>query len=314
MKIIFFGSSDFSLPFLKYFEGNKKHQIVGVVTMPAAPKGRGLTVTPNIIEKYATKASFPLFTPDSLNNESFVESLKKASPDLLVIASYGKFIPKKIRELTPYPMNIHPSLLPRHRGPNPILAPILEGDNETGVTVMKTIKEMDAGDIALQRAFKLTAGMTGGELIEKLEKDGLKLLGEFLEQLENGKVQFRPQDESKATCTHKTQKRDTEFSWSDDIVSIDRKIRAYSPKPRAYFLLRNKKIFVEKGNIFTLSDQSKMVEGAIIREADRGQGSVMLGLSYGDYCLERVAPEGKKPMRAYDFLQGYRLKVNDFLQ
>ncbi len=311
MKIVFFGSSEFSLPFLKFFENCNKHEIVGVVTTPAKPKGRGRVIQPTCIEKYSDDKGYHKFTPTKLNDENFYNTLKALAPDMLLIASYGKYIPKKILNLTPLPMNIHPSLLPKYRGPNPVLEPILAGEKETGVTIMKTTEKMDAGDIASQDKVAISEYMTGSELEAVLIKKGTRLLEEFLTLAVNSSVKFVPQNESEATQTKKTKKEDTRFNWGDEIVGLDRKIRAYLSHPRAFFNFRNKKVFVEKGRILSLEDHVAGKADPIIQETNRNGGSLVLELPYGKYLLEMVAPEGKRPMKAYDFIQGYRLKVGD---
>ncbi len=307
MKILFFGSSPFSLPFLEFFKDRKSDPIVAVVTTPEAPKGRGLKLAPTCVETAARKAGYPVYAPANLKDEALVREWQGLAPEMLLVVSYGKLLPKSVLDMTPLPVNIHPSLLPQYRGPNPILAPILQGDKETGVTVMRISEKMDAGDILKQRAFPLKAQTTGGELEKELIQTGLVLLEEFLKGPAKGTVQ----KEAEATYTRKTTKEDTHIDWTEDATTIDRKVRAYAPKPRAFFELKGKNIFIESGELFSVEGNKEVPQ---IGALDREEGSVTLFLPKGRYTLTRVTPEGKGAMRAYDFIQGYRLKAGDPFQ
>ena len=289
----------------------KNQGVVGVVTTPEAPRGRGLHPLPNCIENYARSEGYPVFTPENLKDEGIISRLTLLKPDMLLIASYGKYLPKKMLEVAPLQVNIHPSLLPKYRGPNPILAPLLNGDKESGVSFMHVTSKMDAGEIYKQKTFPLEPRMTGGDLEKKLIQVGLGLLEEFFRELREKEVQMIPQNDDQATYTAKTKKEDTRISWKDSALSIDRKVRAYNPRPRAFFNFREKKVFVETGEL--LSVEGNSVEPRI-ESVDREEGSINLLLSPGLYALKQVTPKGKKSMRAYDFIQGYRLKVGESFQ
>jgi methionyl-tRNA formyltransferase len=265
------------------------------------------------VEAYARRQGYLVFTPKSLKSEGteLVPQLRALAPDILLLASYGKYLSQNVLEVAPIQVNVHPSLLPKHRGPNPILAPILEGDQKTGVTLMRITDEMDAGDIYDQRTFPLDSRITGGELEKQLVQAGLELLENFLKDAKTGKIKTQPQREEEVTATRKTQKEDTEIHWEEPARVIDRKVRAYHPKPRAFFQLRNKKIFVESGEFLS---EEKGIGSPQIESLDREEGSVTLRLPGGRYALKKVTPEGKKAMRAYDFVQGYRLKAGDAFQ
>jgi methionyl-tRNA formyltransferase len=170
---------------------------------------------------------------------------------------------------------------------------------------------LDTGEIYLQQAFALDPRMTGGELEKKLIAEGLKLLEEFFRRAASNTLQTIPQKENEATHSHKIKKEDTCFSWQDPVVMIDRKVRAYYPKPRAFFEFRGKMIFVEEGEPVSFEGHSGEVK---IDSLDREEGSVVLSLPQGEYSLKKVAPEGKSAMRAYDFLQGFRLRRGDIFK
>jgi methionyl-tRNA formyltransferase len=225
---------------------------------------------------------------------------------MLLVVSYGKLLPQAVLDLTPLPVNIHPSLLPKHRGPNPILAPIVQGDKATGVTLMLMAERMDAGDILKQSSLPLRSTVTGGELERELVQQALVLLEDLLNEIHRPLKRTR-QEEASATYTKKTAKEDTRIDWAEDARTIDRKVRAYQPRPRAYFELRGKKIFVESGELVAAEGNGSVRIGSLERE----EGSVTLFLPKGRFTLKRVTPEGKGVMRAYDFVQGYRLKAGD---
>jgi len=197
-----------------------------------------------------------------------------------MVASYGKFIPNNILELTPWPLNIHPSLLPKYRGPNPILAPILHGDKTTGVSLMKMTHEMDAGDVAFHETVRVDPTDTAGTLQDKLVSMGIQLLDRCIEGLAKNQLSFTGQNHQEATFTQKTVKGDTEISWEMDLTEIDRRIRAYLPTPRAFFTFRDKKIFVEEAEgVEGVGEQSNdLLDKPIIRELNKVDGSLTLGL------------------------------------
>ena len=150
MNIIFFGSSEFSIPVLEGLT-HSKHQVAHVVTTPDQKKGRGLKLGSSVVKQYAQANTLPFSTPDKLSEESVYSSLKKLDPELIVAASYGKLIPESIFKLAKRAaLNVHPSLLPRHRGASPIQSAILEGDRKTGVSIAEIIKKLDAGDVYAQ--------------------------------------------------------------------------------------------------------------------------------------------------------------------
>lgn len=311
MRILFFGSSDFSLTFLEWLASNSAHTLLGVVTLAAAPRGRGLQVTSNSVETFAIKNEYPVFVPENLKDPKVIEQLSALKPEMLLVASYGKYLPKAILDLSELPLNIHPSLLPKYRGPNPILAPLLHGDAKTGVSLMKISEKMDAGDIYKQSVLDIGPKMTGGELAAKLAQLGIILLEAFFRDIEAGNVRFYPQNESEATKTEKTKKDDTEFSWMEPVENIDRKIRAFLPKPRAFFQFRSKRVFVEDGEVISVE---ALGQGPKLEGWDLESGAIDLVLPEGRYSLRRVMPEGRRSITAYEFAQGQRLKKGDIFQ
>jgi methionyl-tRNA formyltransferase len=313
VKILFFGSSDFSLPFLRHLVSHPQVEVVGVVTTPPAKKGRGRHIASTCIEDYARSENLPVFPELKLKSESFFEAISSLKSDALMVASYGKLIPNSILELTPWPLNIHPSLLPKYRGPNPILAPILNGDTATGISLMKMTNEMDAGEVAFQETVSVDSVDTAGTLQDKLVSSGVQLLDRCIEGLAKNQLPFTEQNHQEASFTQKTIKSDTEISWEMDLAEIDRRVRAYLPSPRTFFTFRDKKMFIEEGEIArtALEQPDEPSDPPVIGELNKTDGSLTLSLKSGNYCIRRLAPEGKRSMRAYDFIQGCRLKVGE---
>lgn len=245
IRIVFFGSSEFSAVILKSIIGLSvvgDYSVPLVVTSPDQKTGRGQRVQPSPVKVLANEWSVPVITPEKLakregdvfkltNTEAY-ERIKKAHPDVLVLASYGKILPKEILD-TPKiaPVNIHPSLLPKYRGPAPIQAPILNGDKSTGVTIMKMNEKMDEGDIYLKGRLPLKGDETAESLAIALADMSKDLVHHVIHYLALKKIKTRPQDHAKATYTKMIQKEDGKIDLNKPPKNLQRLIRAYHPWP-----------------------------------------------------------------------------------
>lgn len=243
LNFIFFGGEPLSVPTLeKLYESGLVPKVI--VCNPDRPAGRNLDITPPPTKIWAKEHNVPILQPEKYNG-SFVKELESLNCDLGVVVSYGKIIPKEIVNLPKFGLiNIHPSLLPLYRGPAPIVAPILNGDTETGVTIIKIDTEMDHGPILAQSKIKLN----DDEFIEDLEKTladlGGKLLVETLQRYLSGSVQAKDQDHSKATYVKKMTKADGKINLEDDALKNWRKFRAYHSWPRTFFFKNDKRIII----------------------------------------------------------------------
>lgn len=279
-NIAFFGNSEFSLIVLKEL---KKNGIVPniVVTTPDKPQGRKMLITPTPTKVWAEENSIECIEPTKLKDEVFLNKIKNYN--LFIVASYGKIIPKIIIDLPEYKViNIHPSLLPKYRGPSPLQEQILNDEKHIGVSIMLIDEQIDHGDIVAQKEITLADWPIGFiELQETLAKEGSKLLAEILPDWIKGKITAKAQDDSKATFTKKTQKQDGLIDLSMAPLKNYLKVLAYEEWPKTYFE----------------TNRSSQKIRVIIKKATRRDGKLEI-LS--------VVPEGKKEMAYTDFLRGYK--------
>lgn len=247
-----------------------------VITAPDRPAGRKMILTPPPVKVWAENKNIPVLQPEKLNNE-FVEILKKYDAQVFIVASYGKIIPKKIIDLPTHGvLNVHPSLLPLHRGATPLESAILSGDTETGVAIMQIDEEMDHGPILAMEKITLTGNEYYPELRDKLAKIGGALLAQTIPLWLSGKITPTEQDHSKATYTKKITKEDGLVKLSDPAQEIYRKLRAFDPWPGVYF-------FAQKNG-----EELRV----IIKQAR---------LENGQLIIEKVLPAGRKEMTWNEF-------------
>jgi methionyl-tRNA formyltransferase len=303
LPLIFFGSSNFSVYVLKEFL--KKYKPLLVITLKGKPKGRGLKIEPNPVYSYCLKEKLNVIEFE--NWQKILEDLKKLKPLVGVVASFGKIIPKEIINLFPKGiLNIHPSLLPKYRGPNPIRETILQGDKETGITIFLIDELIDHGPIIIQETLPLTGKENFIQLEEKLGKLGGKVLSKIIEDYFNDKLTPTPQDETKATYTKKLTKEDGILNLNDSYQNWDRKIRALNPWPGTFIYLQ--------GKIFKIFEIEKINEKNLPKEILKtkiGEFFVLkndLGIRLNDafVILKEVQIEGRKKMSGREFLNGFR--------
>ena len=290
--IVFFGTPDFATPILKILE-NAEMAPKLIVTSPEKPLN------------YGSRSS--VVRPEKLKDEKFLNQLCALNPDLFVIASYGKILSKEILDIPKYgTLNMHPSLLPKYRGPSPIQSAILNGDKETGVTIMLTDEKMDHGPILANFKLQITnPKITYKELEKELAELGGELLVKTIPDWLSGKIKPKEQNHSKATYTRKIIKEDGLINWSEPAEVIERKIRAYNPWPGAYsFWLKNNKkqrmIFL-KAEIVGAPTSDKTSVGKVFETTD---GSFAVQTGKGALKIEILKPEGKKEMPTSAFLKG----------
>jgi len=238
IKIVFFGTPDFGATILKSLIGQKlvgEYKIPLVVTMPDKPAGRGQELAASPVKKLANEFNIPVITPETLKDAKFIKRLRDLEPDFLVLAAYGQFLPKEILEIpTKYPVNIHPSLLPKYRGPSPIPSAILNGDKYTGVTMMLMSGKMDSGDILAAARLKIALRDTTASLEAKLAELGASLIHHVLHLATIGKIEPQPQDHTKATYSKILKKEDGLIDWKNPPENLERIIRAYHPWPSVW--------------------------------------------------------------------------------
>ncbi len=309
LRVVFMATPDFAVPALHLLISNS-YQIVAVYTQPDKPAGRSLQPVPPPVKRLAMDHSIPVVQPETLEASSAFEELASYSPDLIVVAAYGRILPSRMLALPRFGcLNLHPSLLPRHRGSSPIANTILCGDEVTGVTVMLMDAGMDSGPILAQREVFVSPEDTGGSLTPKLAHIGAELLLESLPLWIGGKIRPQPQDESQATFSRMLTKEDGEIDWKLPAVQLWRRIRAFDPWPGCHAWWKGRRLKVcealplagggEVGKVIAIIEPAGAVVGVVT-------GMGVLGLL-------RVQLEGRREMSAADFIRGQRDFVGSVL-
>ncbi|MDP6369586.1 MAG: methionyl-tRNA formyltransferase, partial [Planctomycetota bacterium] len=240
MRTVFMGTPGFSVPVLVALL-DAGREVAGVYTQPDRPVGRRGRPAPSPIKEAAEERGLPVFQPPSLKQAAAQDELARLAPDVIVVAAYGLFLPKATLDLPPLGcVNLHPSLLPRYRGPSPVASAILSGDAYTGVTVIRLDEGMDTGPIITQRQTAIGPDEDGVGLTERLFRMGAELLVETLPEWEAGGISAVPQDNAAATTTRLLKREDGEIDWGWDAAQIARQLRAYQPWPGVFTRWRGK--------------------------------------------------------------------------
>jgi len=287
MKIIFIGTSQFAAPILENLIKND-YLIEAVITAPDKPAGRKQEITPLPVKESATKLKLKIFQPEKISAISQKISILK--PDLIILASYGQIIPKNILAIPKFGcLNLHPSLLPKYRGPSPIQTAILNGDQFTGLTIMLMDEKIDRGPIIAQKKITLAPEDNSQTLERKLAQAAANFLIEILPQYLQGKIKPQPQDERQVSYTKILTRQDGQIDWNKSAKEIARMVRAFYPWPGAWTNFNGKRVKILK---------AKAVEKK--QEATRPTNQ-------GFLLLEIVQPAGKKQMTGEEFFRGHRI-------
>jgi methionyl-tRNA formyltransferase len=316
VKIVFFGSSEFSVPFLNSIH-NSNHQIALVITGTDKAKGRGRNIFGNPVKKYASKNDLRVTGADKINDEIITE-ISKIEFDCFVLVSYGKLLPPGILKYAcGKSVNVHPSLLPRYRGPSPIASAILNGDKETGISIINISEKLDEGDIFLQCKFSIQNNETKNSLEDKMVKIGIPMLISTLDLLQEDKIVPYQQELEGITYTKLFSKEDLRIDWHNTAKEIDNKIRAFSAEPGC-FSFWNKKIVkiikVTKIDNLKTNDNLKNKKPGEIISADKINGIMVICGKSEIIRIEILKPQDKKEISALDFLNGYRIKAGEFFE
>jgi len=309
LKIVFMGSSDFAVPALEALH-EAGYTIPYVVTQPDRIRGRGNKVSPTPVGEYAQNNGLNLLKPEKIKeNEEFMQALAEASPNLIVIVSYGKILPKSVLEIPPLGcVNIHASLLPEYRGAAPVQRAILDGKQELGVTLMFVSEGLDTGDM-ITTAKTAASDMNAGELTGVLARLGAKILIDTLPEIAEGTVSREQQDDSKATYAEKIEKADEKLDLSESAEKIVRRIRAMAPSPGAYVLKGGERVVITKAKSVELAGTDKAVE-EFYRTAMPGSAftvpseGIYVRAGDGLFLIEELKIPGKKAMPAREYLKG----------
>ncbi|MBP3454085.1 MAG: methionyl-tRNA formyltransferase [Clostridia bacterium] len=307
MRIVFMGTPEFAVPSLKALCENG-YDVVGVFTQPDRPKGRGNKVTMSPVKEYALSQNIPVFQPQRIRRDG-VEDLKALAPDLCVTAAFGQILSQEILDIPPMGnINVHASLLPRHRGSAPINWAILQGDKEAGVTTMMMDKGIDTGDMLLKSATPIQSGETAGELTLRLSQLGADLLLETLHALENGTLVRIPQDESQMTYDPMLDKQMGIIDWTMDAQSIVNRIHGLNPWPGCSTAWQDGRLKLLRATVAQGSGAAGEIIGA---DAKAG---LTIACGSGAVNITMLQAPGGKPMNAKDYLRGHPMAVGTVLK
>ena len=300
------GTSTFAVPTLSELY-QVRWPIIGVVTPPDRPQGRGRIPAPPPLKTAAQQMGLPIIQTQDVRQPDFLDTFQRLAADLVIVAAFGQILPESIID-SPREgcINIHPSLLPKYRGAAPINWAIINGEKKTGVTVMKMDKGMDSGDILLQEETIIGEKETFGELHDRLAKTGAALLLKTLSLLPAGHIHPKPQDHSLATFAPLLDKEIGLIKWGNDCQKIARLIRGLSPIPCAYTFVRGKKLKVFSGTAKPTGTSDVPGTIKVVK-----QGSLFVAAQNGYIDIEEVQLEGRKRMKIGEFLRGTSLSTGE---
>ncbi|NQT32910.1 MAG: methionyl-tRNA formyltransferase [Candidatus Omnitrophica bacterium] len=302
MRIVFFGTGKFGLPSLKKLL-ESDHEIVAVVTQPDRKKGRGWNIQASPVKAFIEQAApaAGVLQPVKASDRSFISSLRERDTDLFVVIDYGQILSREVLDIPKkYCINLHPSLLPKYRGASPVNWTVINGESETGNTVIKIDERMDAGEVIMQEKLTVAKEDDAEVLLDKLSLKGVELLIKALEEIESGTESFSPQDESAASYAPKLKKEDGQIDWSLTSSRIICKTKGLKPWPVAFTYLEGKTL-----KILEAEDANNITEalapGTI---CDKNEFIVKTG--DGAIKINKLQMEGKRVMPSSEFLKGYR--------
>ena len=310
MRVAFAGTPEFALPTLAALSAH--HELVGVLTQPDRPKGRGQRLAASPVKRAATAHQLPVAQPHTLKNEAGRATFSAWAPEVLVVVAYGLILPREVLSLPRYGcINVHASLLPRWRGAAPIQRAILAGDAETGVTIMQMDSGLDTGPVLLQRRLLISDQHTGGMLHDELAALGAAVLLEALEGLSSGSLRARPQPSDGASYAPKIDKAEARIDWRRDAREIERQVRAFNPSPVAETRLDGEQLRIlaaraEPGGQ-TPMPSAENVQENVVKTHDSGsivavrEDSIVVQCGTGALALTQMQRPGRRPVSARDF-------------
>lgn len=305
MRVVFFGTPAIAVPTLQAVEA--LHDVTAAVCQPDKPQGRSSRLVPPPVKEAAIKLELPVHQPTKLNDGAFEAWLRDQQPDVCVIAAYGRLLKQPLLDIPPHGwINLHPSLLPKYRGPSPIRSAILNGDTETGVSIMRLVLEMDAGDILMQEKVAIGENENAVELADRLGKLGADLMLKSLRLLEEGQAVFTPQDHARAVECRMFEKADGRIRWEAAAREIHNLVRAAQPWPIAHCHFG--------GEVYRIHE-TRLAEG----DVDAGPGTIeevlqdriIVATGNGRLAITELQAPGKRAMAAGDFLRGHKLNPGD---
>jgi methionyl-tRNA formyltransferase len=319
LKVIFMGTSEFAIPILKSLLRTKGYGLCAIITQPDKKTGRGQKLTPPPVKVTGQKYKIPVYQPKNLS--ALKSQISNLNPHLVIVAAYGQILSKEILQIPQYGcLNIHPSLLPKYRGPSPIQATILNAEIKTGVTIIKMNEKMDTGNIIAQKKIDINAEDEAESLTSKLSQEGASLLVETLPKYLSGKIKLKPQIKSQATYTKIIKKEDGHINWNNSAELIERHIRAYYRWPGSYtywsYKIRDmryeKMIKILEVKVSKLKTQISKLDVGTVFLTSKKELAVACGKDY--LIIKKLQLEGKKAMPAWEFLKGHKDIIGNILK
>lgn len=309
MRLVFMGTPEFAVPVLEAVL-NKGHQVIGVVTRPDKPKGRGRMVYSSPVKKTALNNDLVVLEPVRLSEEGFLVWLGDMRPDIIVVAAYGQILPPVVLKMPKYGcVNVHASLLPRYRGAAPIHRVIINGEKETGITIMFMDEGLDTGDILLQEKIAIADEDTAGTLHDRLAGLGAEMLVKTLNLLEKGTLSRIPQDHAGASYAPVLTRQDELIQWTAGARNIFNQVRGLSPWPGASTIWSGKLLKIWRVEV--RHSESLPAAGFVpgqVRTANAADG-ILVQANPGQILIRELQLQGSKRMRAEDFLRGRAIQA-----
>ncbi len=316
------GTGDFGVPVFRAL-CQSEHSVVGLVTQPDRAR-RGRKQPRNQLKELAEAEGVPVFQPERVNTEEAIERLREFDAELYVVAAYGQILSPKVIDLPRLGViNVHASLLPKYRGASPVQYAILNGDRETGVTIMQIQPELDAGPILVAGRTEIRPKETAGELEARLAELAVPLTLEAIEQIESGKARPVPQDPTLVTRAPRLKKEDGRIDWTCPAEYIERQIRAMQPWPKAFCFLQRRatpeplRVVLLEADPLKQADTDQLREQNGLQSAEPGdvvavqRDLLVVQTGEGGLCIRRIQPEARREMSVREFLAGHQLLPGD---
>ena len=311
LRVLFMGTPSFAAIVLQHLL-EAGVQPVLVVTVPDRHSGRGRKVTRSAVKELAESRGLPLFQPEDTNTKENVKRMADSRPDVIALAAYGQILAPEVLTLPPLgPLNVHPSLLPDYRGPAPIQWALLDGKDETGVTIFKMNPRIDRGEILLQKTVPILPGDDFPSLHDKLAVEGAGLLIAVLRRLEAGEVIPPHRQEGKGSYRKKFKKKNGRIKWEQSAVKCHNRVRALNPWPGTFTFLNGRRLRIWKTKVAKGPVPDNPAAGQVIEAS--GERGIRVVCSDGVLVLKEIQIEGKKRLSAADFLRGSPLAIGDIL-
>jgi len=310
MKLVFMGTPDFAATILEGLIASS-HEILAVVTQPDKKKGRGHELSCSPVKELAVRNSLKIYQPVKVKEQQFLDIMNELKPDAIVVAAFGQILPKALLDIPRFGcINVHASLLPKYRGAAPIQYAILDGEKETGITIMHMDEGLDTGDIILQESLTIEPDETGGSLFDKMAKLGASLILKALEQIENGTATRTKQDNEKASYVKMITKEMGKLDFSYPAVKLERMIRGLNPWPSAYTFIDGKTLKIWSADVEEDDKNINAQPGEIVEVR---KDAIVVKTGMGKLVIKELQLEGKKRLPADAFLRGYHLTVGTIL-